>query len=136
MGAAAQDHPLRGKTHPMGHCLGIKLYSPFPPARLHLLELNASSLALSLIASPGFSTCVFVLFNALAVPTGTGCFFFLRDWAFLLIVHNNLLPEILIGEGWRGGTVVMPILLEYYKPGLSARRRAGICLFLCCISAF
>lgn len=30
----------------------------------------------------------------------------------------------------------MPVLLEYYKPGLSARRRAGICLFLCCISAF
>lgn len=82
MGAAAQDHPLRGKTHPMGHCLGIKLYSPFPPARLHVLELNASSLALSLIASPGFSTCVFVLFNALAVPTGTGCFFFFKGLGF------------------------------------------------------
>lgn len=45
---------------------------------------------------------MFVLFNALAVPTGTGFFFFLlRDWAFLLIVHNKLLPEILVGEGWR-----------------------------------
>lgn len=29
-------------------------------------------LAPSLIVSPGFSTRVFVLFNALAVPTGTG----------------------------------------------------------------
>lgn len=49
--------------------------------------------------------------------------FFLRDWAFFFYYCAQQATAQDIhwrGVGVGGGIVVMPILLEYYKPGLSA----------------